>query len=207
MAKRVSCYLKSINDTSEHVLEVFSDPCTLDELKVSMKQSSNTNSFDPDGFHVKVIKNLGPNAKTFLLGIYNRCWDHAVWPWSLSRIVFIRKPNKEMYDDCSSYRPLSIARHFDKLFERILCNRLNHFLENNNVLADEQECFRRKRKTVRSLYRLHLNLEQARITKTPTALLNIDLEKAFGSVWIDGLLYKLRHYHVINLCQKSKLNS
>ena len=196
MAKRVSCYLKLINDTSEHVLEVFSDPCTLDELKVSMKQSSNTNSFDPDSFYVKMIKNLGPNAKTFLLGIYNRCWDHAVWPWSLSRLMFIRKPNEERYDDCSSYRPLSIASHFDKLSERILCNRLTHFLENNNVLADEQEGFRRKRNTVRSLYRLHLNLEHARIMKTPTALLNFDLEKAFDSVWIDGLLYKLRHYHV-----------
>ena len=64
------------------------------------------------------------------------------------------------------------------------------------MLAGEQEGFRRKRNTVRSLYRLHLDLEHARSTKTPTALLNIDLEKAFDSVWIDGLLYKLRHYHV-----------
>ena len=32
--------------------------------------------------------------------------------------------------------------------------------------------------------------------KTPTALLNIDLEKAFDSVWIDGLLYKLKHYKI-----------
>ena len=78
----------------------------------------------------------------------------------------------------------------------MLCNRLNYFLENNNVLADEQEGLRRKRNTVRSLYRLHLNLEHARITKTPTALLNIDLQKAYDSVWIDGLLYKLRQYHV-----------
>ena len=64
------------------------------------------------------------------------------------------------------------------------------------MLAHEQEGFRRKRNTVRSLYRLYLNLEHARITKTPTALLNFDLEKAFDSVRIDGLLYKLRHYHV-----------
>ena len=78
MAKRVSCYRDSINDTSEHVLEILSDPLTLDELKVSVKQSSNTNTFDPDGLHVKMIKNQGPNAKTFLPEIYNSCWDHAV---------------------------------------------------------------------------------------------------------------------------------
>ena len=129
MSKRVSCFLDSINDTSEHVLEMFSDLFTLDELKVSLKQSSNTNSFDPDGFHVKMIKSLGPKAKTFFLEIHNRCWDHAVWPWSLSRKVFIRNPNKDRYDDCSSYRPLSIASHFGKHFERMVCNRLIHFLE------------------------------------------------------------------------------
>ena len=103
---------------------------------------------------------------------------------------------KDWYDDCSSYKSLFIASHFGKLFERMLCNRLNNFLKNNIVLADEQEGFRRKRNTVKSLHRLHLNLEHSRITKTPTALLNIDFEKAFDSVWIDGLLYKLRHYQV-----------
>ena len=36
------------------------------------------------------------------------------------------------------------------------CAKDNHFLENNNLLADEQEGFRRN--TVRSSYRLHLNL-------------------------------------------------
>ena len=157
----------------------------MEELNEAMKQSSDTNSFDPDGFHVKMIKNLGVNAKTFLLEIFNTCWEHAVWPCSLSRIVFIRKPNKDRYDDCSSYRPLSISSHFGKLFERMLCNRINYFTGTENILADEQEGFRSKRNTVRSLYRLHLNLENSKLMKTPTALLNIDLEKAFDSVWID----------------------
>ena len=84
MATRVSCYLDSINDTSEHVLEIFHDPFTLNELNESLKPSSNTNSFHPGGFHVK---NLGPNTKPFLLEIYNTYWDHAVWPWSVTNSV------------------------------------------------------------------------------------------------------------------------
>ena len=59
-----------------------------------------------------------------------------------------------------------------------------------------REGFRTKRNTVRSLYRLHLSLERAKSSKLPTALLNIDLEKAFDSVWISGLLYKLRNYNI-----------
>ena len=82
MSRTVSGYLDSFDDASEHVSEVFHEPFTMEEL------------------NVKMIKNLGVNAKTLLLEIFNTCWEHAVWPWSLSRIVFIRKPNKDRYDDC-----------------------------------------------------------------------------------------------------------
>ena len=107
---------------------------TLHELKEPLKQSSNTNFFSN---LTDSMSNLRPNTKTFLLEIYNACYDHAVWPWFLSRRVFIRKPNKDRYDYCSSFRPSTLASLFGKLSERLLCNRLNQFLETNNVLADE----------------------------------------------------------------------
>lgn len=44
----------------------------LEELNELVKQSYNTNSFDPDGLHVKI----------FLLDIFNTCWEYAAWPWS-----------------------------------------------------------------------------------------------------------------------------
>ena len=43
-----------------------------------------------------------------------------------------------------------------------------------------------KRSTVRSLYRMQLELEDIQRNKKPAVLLNIDLEKAFDSVWVDG---------------------
>ena len=48
--------------------------------------------------------------------------------------------------------------------------------------GDEQEGLRLKRNTTRSLYRLHLMLENARHSRLPTALLNIDPEVSFDSV-------------------------
>ena len=112
MAKRVSCYLDSINDTSEHVSVVFCDPLTLDELNVSMKQPSNTKSFNPNGFHVKMMKNRAQcknNPPGYLQYKLRACSMALV---SVTKSVFFRKPNKDRYDDCSSYRPLSIASHF-----------------------------------------------------------------------------------------------
>ena len=193
MSRTVSGYLDSFDDASEHVSEVFHEPFTTEELNEAMKQSSDTNFFDPDGFHVKMIKNLRVNGKTLLLEIFNTCWEQAVWPWSLSRIVFIRtltKTGMTTVPAIDRYLSLVILESFLSVCCAI---DLNYFTGTEKILADEQEGFRSERNTVRSLYRLHPNLE---LMKTPTALLNIDLEKAFDSVWIDGLLYKLRRYKI-----------
>ena len=40
---------------------------------------------------------------------------------------------------------------------------------------------------------MQLEVEDIKRNEKPAVLLNIDLEKAFDSVWIDGILYKLRN--------------
>ena len=168
----------------------------MEEPNAAIANTSNSRSFDTDGIHLSMIKKMGFKAREMLLQIFNNCWETVSWPWKESRDIFIRLPDKETYDDCSSYRPFSISSHFGRLLERILAGRINKYLNLHNIIGQEQEGFRTKRNTVRSVYRLHLSLERANASKLPTALLNIDLEKAFDSVWISGRLYKLRNYIV-----------
>ena len=165
-------------------------------MKNAVLKSSNTKSFDIDGVHLTMIKNLATKALLFLLNTFNACWEYHVWPWTESRVVFIRKPNKERYDECSSYRPHSISSHIGKTLERILATRIKSKLIVNGLLGDEQDGFRSKRNTIPSVYRLHLMLEKAKRSRLLTALLNIDLEKAFDSVWVDGLLFKLLEHNI-----------
>ena len=98
--------------------------------------------------------------------------------------------------------------------ERILATGIKSHLVVNGLLGDEQEGFRSKRNTTRSLYRLHFMLENAKRSRLPTSLLNIDLEKAFDSVWVDGLLFKLlehsisgKMYLIIKLFLKTRVAS
>ena len=74
-----------------------------------------------------------------------------------------------------------------KLTEMIKTKRLTLHCKRNNLLQQQQESFRAKHRTIRSLYRLQLEMESIKRLKKPSALLNVDLEKAFDSVWIDGL--------------------
>ena len=161
-----------------------------------------------------MMKNCGTKALLFLLTIFNTCWEYHVWPWTQSRVVFIRKENKERYDECSSNRSLSISSQIGKTLERILATRIKSPLDVNGLLGDKGEVFRAKRNTTRSLYGLHLMLENAKRPRMPTALFNIDLEKAFDSVWVDDLFFKLlersvsgKMYQIIKLFLKTKVAS
>ena len=71
--------------------------------------------------------------------------------------------------------------------------RLRTFFTSCKIIEEEQESFREKRSTVRSLYRMQLDLEDYQRNKKPVVLLNIDLDKAFDSVWINGLLYRFQN--------------
>ena len=80
--------------------------------------------------------------------------------------------------------------------ERIITKRLTLHCKRNILLQQQQEGFRDNHSTTRSLYQLHLEMESLKRLKKPSALLNVDLEKAFDSVWIDVLYNRLIHFRV-----------
>ena len=57
--------------------------------------------------------------------------------------------------------------------------------------------FRENRSPERSLYRMQLEIEEVLKPKTCGALLEIDLENASDSVWVDGLLVKLNQVGIM----------
>ena len=87
---QVGAKLNQLHDGPEHDIEVFHDEITFDELKNAILKSSITKPFDIDGLHLTMIKNLGTKALLFLLNIFDACWGYHVWPWTESRVVFIR---------------------------------------------------------------------------------------------------------------------
>ena len=127
--KTVKSFLQQSEEIGEHNVEVFQEFFSSEELNDALKQCPSSNSFDPDGFNIQMMKKRGDYARTFLLEISNKRWNEAVWPWTQSRVIFIRDRSKTKCDDCSSYRPLTISSHFSKPFERMLCTRVKSHLE------------------------------------------------------------------------------
>lgn len=97
--------------------------------------------------------------------------------------------------DPNSYRPISLLSNMDKLFERIILELLDYtYLEHerrNNIIIPEQFGFRTEHSTVQQILRITENATLGFNTNRNTGMVLLDPEKAFDSVWHDGLLYKL----------------
>jgi len=110
--------------------------------------------------------------------------------WKHTRVISILKPGKNPAL-LSSYRPISLLDTIGKLFEKILLARILREVNVRGLMWDEQFGFRPRHST--SLQLVHLveritwNFDKKRLT----GVVFLDMAKAFDTVWIDGLLYKL----------------
>ena len=104
----------------------------------------------------------------------------------------IPKPNKDAHVT-TNHRPISLLRCIGKLFERILAYRIRGHLEAKKFFNKWQRAYRDKMEGIEHILRLveHVQLGQNR--NWLTAAIMLDVEKAFDSVWHDGLKYKLAH--------------
>ena len=109
--------------------------------------------------------------------------------WASSLIVYLYKDGDER--DPGNHRGISLISCLGKLFLTLWNTRITHYLESNNLLAEEQGGFRAGRSTIDQEFTLNTALLHRRREGKPTYLFFIDFSKAFDSVWHTGLWKKL----------------
>jgi len=105
-------------------------------------------------------------------------------------VISILKPGKDPALP-SSYRSISLLDTIRKLFEKILLVRILHKVSERGLMRDEQFGFRLRHSTSFQLTRLVERIIKNLGEKRLTGAVFLDVAKAFDTVWIDSLLYKL----------------
>lgn len=164
---------------------------TMVELEAALAQTSDS-APGPDGIHYQMIKNLGNEAKHFLIDLYDMILLIGKVPsmWKLAHIIPILKPGKDPLD-VGSYRPIALTSCLCKLFERIINRRLVWYLEKNNKIDKAQSGFRKGRSTIDSLVALETEIHDAFVKKHYLLTVFYDLEKAYDTCWKHLILKEL----------------
>lgn len=125
---------------NEH--SIFLTPATENEIlslviSVQLKKAAGI-----DNIPASVIKNCSETIVPVLTTILNGCISNGIYPDALktARVVPIFKAGSKKAID--NYRPISVLPVLNNIFERVIYNRLEEFINKHKILYDYQYGFR-----------------------------------------------------------------
>lgn len=105
-------------------------------------------------------------------------------------MVAVAKPNKPS-NQPTSYRPISLLSNLGKIFEKIIHYRIIEFASDRNIISENQFGFRKEHSTVHQISRIKNKILSNKRRKKSTGLVLLDIEKAFDTVWHNGVIFKM----------------
>ena len=126
-----------------------------------------------------------------LVDLFNAILDSGYFPEKWTEGIIIPVFKKGNPDDANNYRGITLVSCLSKLFTGILDKRIIDWAEENNVISDSQFGFRRGRSTTDAIFLLQSLIQKVLSQKGRLYCAFVDLQKAFDSVYLNGLWFKL----------------
>lgn len=169
-------------------------PITELEIQNQISKLKNKKATGIDYISNEMIKNgrislIKPMVKIFN-NVLNSSTFPKIWNSGLIKTIYKKKGDPSLP---TNYRGITLNSCLSKLFTSVLQNRLVKFLEENNILNDEQFGFRSNLRTTDNLFIFKQILHKYFSNKQKLYVSFIDYEKAFDSVWHNGLFNKMQN--------------
>ncbi|MES9902847.1 MAG: reverse transcriptase family protein [Sedimenticola sp.] len=162
--------------------EILKHICNLKNSKAPSPSDSILNEY------IKTSRNIMLPIYT---NLFNRVLDTGIMPecWLEGYIIPIHKKGDPM--DPSNYRPITLLSCLGKLFTSILNTRVTNFVEEHDILNENQAGFRKNYSTTDHIFALHSLIELLKKSKKKLYCAFVDFAAAFDSVWRIGVWQKL----------------
>ena len=160
----------------------------------------NSKASGPNSIPTEVLKLLSPVLCFPLKEIINISFATGIYPdkLKLAEIIPVYK-NKGDPHLVVNYRPISLLSNINKIFEKLVHERLYCFLELHDCIYELQFGFRTKHSTNHALMSLTEIIRNALDNSNFACGIFVDFQKAFDTVDHDILLQKLEHYGIRGL--------
>ncbi|CAG2243004.1 unnamed protein product [Mytilus edulis] len=153
----------------------------IEETKQALRSVKLGKAVGIDNLPNEILRN--DNLTNVLHELYNTCFCNGIVPdvWCQNIIQPLLKKGKD-YRDPLSYRCISLMSTVAKVFSHILNKRLVKYIEENDLLSEEQNGFRKLRSCLDHIFTLCTILRNRKTMNMDTYLCFIDFSKAFDSV-------------------------
>lgn len=153
------------------------------ELTHALDKCKNNKSPGNDGIPFEIYKNLPQNWLLYLLRLINKILYNRCVPNSWTEILLTMIHKKGPMDDPENYRGIALVNTSLKIFTQMILSRLETFVNDNNILPECQNGFRKGRGcidnvfTLSSIINIHLRLKSRKLFAA-----FVDLKRAFDSL-------------------------
>ncbi|XP_035233814.1 putative nuclease HARBI1 [Stegodyphus dumicola] len=129
---------------------------------------------------------------TFLKNFYNKLLQLRYFPkpFKTGQVILFQKKEKDP-NDPASFRPICLLPAIGKIYEKLLVQRIKHYLEIKGEITDSQYGFREQRSTIQALSAIQKGIYDAYDSNNHVAVLSLDLKSAFDSLWWPAILEAL----------------
>lgn len=191
----------SFNETNNAInpseADFFSSP---EEIQGIIRNLNNKKSAGPDDIPNRVIRKMPYVFCKLLTVIVNNCLNASYFPTKWKEATLIPIEKKKEAKEVTNFRPISMTNNLSKILEQVILTNLE--LEEDPI-PPYQFGFRRSHSTMEALCLLRDNVAHAFNNRNTALTCFLDINKAFDSVWIEGLRHKLRGYdmdpHIVKI--------
>lgn len=138
----------------------------------------------PDGLKYSVWKKAPGIVFAKLAECFSLCLERGIYPqsWKVADLILIPKGGHTV--QIPKARPICLLDTVGKIFEKILCGRINEWLDNNprHSLSNRQFGFRKRRSTNDALLLVRKLITTATGSGFMVLAISLDISNAFNSI-------------------------
>ena len=151
----------------------------------------------PDCTPVVVLIKCEPKLSYILAEFFNKRLNESCFPdcWKVSLVVSVFNNIGER-STAENSRPVSLLSVVNKVFEKLINNRIVDHLDKCDLFSDFQYGCRSSKSTADLLTVLSDRIATAFNRFGATQAVPLDISKAFDKVWHAGLLHKRKSYRI-----------
>lgn len=188
-----SCVKRYENESYFTDYDALDDIFTVEEVNNTIVQLPNGKSSGPDGLTYEHIKYGGIALITLLTTILNAITSLETVPkdFTMGNIISLYKTNKKNRYNKDNYRGITLTNILSKNFERLILNRWMPYFEEKGFPNNLQFAYQKEKSCIDASMSLQESILHNIEHGSKVYCCFLDSTKAFDTVWIDGLFFKM----------------